>query len=188
MNAINTLRNSNKFQVTGISLTKTRPNAKRGLSAKPGRTIAKRPIFSLDAKIDSVPTFLRINSIMMATFLSSITQFVPLLQKFTYTDSVKFCAYTNIGLPRSNCFSHSTYFLSCLSDKVLPILDGYRPHFNFNVYSWDANDAMSSIGSILTFPQVQASSNVTLTFQTDNNQFRLISSVRQLIDTLKMVS
>ena len=162
----------------------------------------------------------------MATFLSSITQFVPLLQKFTYTDSVKFCAYTNIGRPHSNCFSHSTYFLSCLSDKVLPILNGYTPHFYFNVYSWDANDAMSSIGSILTFPQVQASSNVelyvkasfnppmpqqslqidaisdwlhrqfvdsppdyrTLTFQTDNDPFRLISSVRQLIDTLKMVS
>ena len=151
-------RKKYKFQVTGISLT------------KPGLTAAdaKPPIFKLNAKIDSVPTFLRINSILMAPFLPSITQFLSLLQKFTYTDSVKFCcACTNIGRgPRFKGFSRYSHFLSCLSTKVLPILDGHTPHFNLRVYSEDETDTTSLIGSILKLPQVQASSNVKLYIKT----------------------
>ena len=98
----------------------------------------------------------------MATFIPFIAQFLPLLRKFTYTDSVNFCAHTNIGLLRSECFAYSPHFLSCLSTKVLPILDGHAPHFNFKVYFEEENDTLSLIDSILKFPQVQASSNVKL--------------------------
>ena len=136
----------------------------------------KRIIFKPDAEIGPIPAFLRINSILMYGFKPSFTRFLPLFQHFSsaFTDSPHFYSYTYIGqhwAEDSDWFHAPPQFLSCLTQKILPIFNGCRPTFVFSLYSKqidtirrrnskNTQDIMPLIGSILELPHVQASSNV----------------------------
>ena len=124
----------------------------------------KRTIFRPEATIGSIPPFVRINSIEMRFFVRSIVKLLPLFQQFrgAFTESPYYsflAPVNNFNYPK-DCFRAPSQFFSCLTNQVLPILDGCVPKFGFSICCQEPNETMQLVDSLIKLPQVQASSIV----------------------------
>ena len=113
----------------------------------------KRTIFKPSAKIGPISPFVRIYAIFIDCLKTCAVQLLPLLRQFS---SAIYHPYVCIGIDVLT----PVWFLSCLSDKILPLFDGCKsckPQFEFQMDFDEPRNTMSVINSILQFPQVKAS-------------------------------
>ena len=113
----------------------------------------KRTIFKPSAKIGPISTFVRIDTIHIDCLKTCATQLLPLLRQFSSAIYHPYlCTEKDVEDP--------AWFLSCLSDKILPLFDGCKsckPQFEFQMHFDERSNTMSVIDSILQFPQVKSS-------------------------------
>ena len=110
----------------------------------------RRTIFKPSAKIGPISPFVRIYAIFIDCLKTCAVQLLPLLRQFSsaiYHPYV--CVGTDVETPAR--------FLSCLSDKIVPLFDGCKPQFEFQMDFDEPRNTMPVIDSILQLPQVKAS-------------------------------
>ena len=110
----------------------------------------RRTIFKPSAKIGPISPFVRIDTIFIDCLKTCVVQLLPLLRQFS---SAIYHPYVCIGINVET----PARFLSYLSDKIVPLFDGCKPQFEFQMHFDEPRNTMPVINSILQFPQVKAS-------------------------------
>ena len=110
----------------------------------------KRTIFKPSAKIGPISPFVRIDTIYIDCLKTCAAQLLPLLRQFS---AAIYHPYVCIGIDVET----PARFLSCLSDKIVPLFDGCKPQFQFQMHFDEPSNTMPVINSILQLPPVKAS-------------------------------
>ena len=112
---------------------------------RPNLEVGKKcTIFKPSAKIGSISSFVRINTIYIDCLKTSTAELLPLLRQFS---SAIYHPYVCIGVD----IKTPDLFSYCL-DRILPLFDGCKPQFEFQMHFDEPSNTMPVIGSILQPP------------------------------------